>query len=94
MTEAGSNYTLETKKLTGWVTEVEGKKFTFFRPQGEEKYYLYCYDMKGKELHTWDVGLKVGGMDAVTSTEAFRKEVKASLKVDDCLVSETTWFRD
>lgn len=93
--ERGSTYALETDVLTGWVTELDKKKFVYFKPDNEESYYLYAYELDGKQtLRTWDVGLLVGGVDAVTSTEAFRKEVSASLDNPECLSSEQVWVRE
>jgi hypothetical protein len=90
--EKGSMYMADTNIFDGFVTKMEGKDFFYVRPAGnQDKYYLYCYQMDGKKLKTYDVGLKVGGLDAVTSTNAFREEVKASLKMQDCLSGELVW---
>lgn len=91
--ETGSMYMPTTKIFKAWVTTLEGKDFFFLKPDNEESYYLYCYAADKKTLTTWDVGLKVGGIDAVTSIEAFRNEVKASLSHDDCLSGPVTWFK-
>jgi hypothetical protein len=91
----GEMYSLETDDLTGYVTGLDGHRFVYFRPGNESKYYLYEYsvDATGR-VTTHDVGLKVGGVDAVTSTESYRREVSASLKFDDCLTEPTVWTRE
>ena len=90
--ERGATFALEDDLLTGWVTTIGDKKFIYLKPASEEKYYLYCYEVRDGELLTWDVGLLVGGIDAVTSTEAYRQEVAASLGLEDCLSSQTHWL--
>lgn len=93
--EAGSMYSVEDQSFRGWLTKVSGKTFLYAQPLSSEEYYLYCYQMDGKKrMSSWDVGLLIGGTDAVTSTEAFREEVKGSLLMDDCLTEETLWFKE
>lgn len=90
--DKGSMYMADTTIFEGFVTKLEGKDFFYVRPIGTaEKYYLYHYRFEGGKLKTFDVGLKVGGIDAVTSTEAFRNEVSSSLKMEDCLTGEFIW---
>jgi hypothetical protein len=81
--ERGEMYALETDQLTGWVTSVKGRNFVFFRPEGEEKYYHYCYWFEGTStLHTCDVALLDGGVDAVTDTKSLREQVASSMEKD------------
>lgn len=92
--ERGEMYALETDNLTGWVTEVEGKTFVFFKPEGEEKFYHYMIKESGSNtLVTCDVSLLDGGVDAVTSTEAFRKQVAASMKSAEYGVETISWTK-
>lgn len=91
--ETGTMYMPTTKIFKAWVTTLEGKSFFYLKPDNADSYYLYCYEVNKKTLTTWDVGLKVGGIDAVTSTEAFRNEVKASLPREDCLSGAVVWTR-
>jgi len=91
--DPGSQYTLTSTTLKGWVTPLEGKQFVYIRAENEETFYLYCYKIQGNVLTTWDVGLLVGGIDAVTSTQAFRDEVAASLKKMECLTDEINWTK-
>lgn len=92
--ERGEMYALETDNLTGWVTEVEGKTFVFFKPEGEEKFYHYMIKEAGSnKLVTCDVSLLDGGVDAVTSTEAFRKQVAASMKSAEYGVETISWTK-
>lgn len=79
--ERGEMYALETDNLTGWITELEGSTFLYLKPEGEEKYYHYSFSFSEKDkLISTDVSLLDGGVDAVTSTEAFRKQVASSMK--------------
>ena len=85
--EHSDNYLNDAFTYFSWTTKLDGRSFLFSQPaEGESSdYYLYHYAFEGKKLVLHDVGLLVGGVDAVTSTEAFRKEVSASLKDPDCL---------
>lgn len=90
--EKGTMYAVDTTLFEGYVTKLEGKTFFYLKPEGKtSEFYLYCYKFDDNVLKTYDVGLKEGGLDAVTSTEAFRKEVTASLRHTDCLSGEITW---
>ena len=93
--EKGSLFTPETDFFKGFITKIEGKEFVYFLENKDSgQYYLYSYKFEEGALKTYDVGLKVGGIDAVTSTEAFRKEIKASLKMEDCLTGEIVWMKE
>lgn len=93
--ETGSMYSVEDDQFTGRVTTIGGKKFIYAQPNSSSEYYTYCYELDGKEqMRSYDVGLLVGGTDAVTSTQAYRNEVEASLKMDDCLSEETLWIKE
>jgi hypothetical protein len=85
--EQSENYMMDGTSYDSWVTKLDGETFIYSKPTDpeEEDYYLYHYQIEGKKLVLQDVGLLVGGVDAVTSTEAFREEVSASLKLPDCL---------
>lgn len=93
--EKGSLFAPETDFFKGYVTKIEGKSFVYFLEDRDSgQYFLYHYKIEDNTLKTYDVGLKVGGIDAVTSTEAFREEIKSSLKMDDCLSGEIVWKKD
>jgi hypothetical protein len=85
--EKSDNYMADDTRFFGWTTKLDGHNFLFSqgRDSDSKDYFLYHYRFEGKKLLIEDVGLLEGGMDAVTSTEAFRKEVSASLKNPDCL---------
>ncbi|MGE0637300.1 MAG: hypothetical protein AB7G44_16215 [Bacteroidia bacterium] len=92
--ERGEMYALETDNLTGWITEVEGKTFLFFKPDNEEKYYHYMIkEMDKEKMVSCDVSLLDGGVDAVTSTEALRKQVATSMKSEEYGVESITWTK-
>lgn len=85
--EQGESYMADDTKFFSWTTKLDGHTFIFSQGADSDNkdYMLYEYSFEGKKLVIHDVGLLVGGMDAVTSTETFRKEVSASLKNPDCL---------
>lgn len=92
--ERGEMYALETDNLTGWVTSIAEKNFFFAQPEGEEKYYHYCYWMDGGTLITQDVSLLDGGVDAVTSTETLRKQVESSMHMDAWATETQEWTKE
>ncbi len=93
--ERGEMYALETDNLTGWVTEVEGKTFFYFMPENENKYYHYMVKEADKsKMVTCDVALLDGGVDAVTSTEALRKQVATSMKNPDYGLETISWTKE
>jgi len=93
--EKGSMYAASDTLLEGFITRLDGKSFFYVRPVGKsDEYYLYNYQVDGKTIRTYDVSLRVGGIDAVTSTEEFRKEISASLKFEDCLNGEIVWVKE
>jgi hypothetical protein len=92
--ERGEMYALETDKLSGWVTTVGKGDFVFFKPEGDEKYYHYQYKINGDKMVTNDVSLLDGGIDAVNSTAAFRKQVATSMSNEEWGQETQNWHRD
>lgn len=93
--DTGENYWVNDTKFKGYVTQIEDKQFVYFKGITDGKYYLYCYNKKNKKtIETYDVGLKVDGIKAVTSIPAFREEVKKSLKKEDCLIEKIVWKKE
>ncbi len=93
--ERGSVYGAETDTLTGWLAEVGGRTFLVAREMraGEALYFQYHLTIEKDRIVTHDARMLEGGMDAVTSTEAFQKEILASMKHDDFLTEPTEWTR-
>jgi hypothetical protein len=93
--ETSDNYLLDIYEFDAWVTKFEGRNFIYGKAQtgDSEDYYLYEYVVKDKNLAIQDVSLLVGGVDAVTSTEALRKEIAASLKLPDCLTARLEYSK-
>lgn len=89
--ETGETYSADDQNFIGWITELDGKTFLYVQGRNNSSYYLYHYEIKSGKLVSHDVGLLVGGKDAITSTEAYRKEVSESLKLPDCLSEEIVW---
>ncbi len=89
--EAGSNYNLSQKKFTGYVTEIDGKKFLYNRAEGTASYYTYCYEMPDKKtLILYDISLLDGGVDAVKSVQSYRDQVSSSMKKSGFLSGKQT----
>jgi hypothetical protein len=83
--ERGSMYMEETDNFKGWCTTLNGETFVYFQSASDNTggYYSYNYWFEDKNLITSDFSLKVGGVDAVTSIEAYRQEVTASMQFAD-----------
>ncbi|MEK7256131.1 MAG: hypothetical protein AAB316_15375 [Bacteroidota bacterium] len=95
--ESGENYMAEGTQFKSWATELAGKKFIYSQSSDSDEvdFYLYQYEFDvNRQLVIHDVSLLVGGTDAVTSTEAFRKEVFASLKMSNCLTAELKYRKE
>lgn len=98
VTEKGSMFMADTTIFTGWQTSIEDKTFLVLeqvKANGSSKdtYYVYAIRFDGKTLITNDITLKVGGTDAITSTPAYREEVKASMKMEGFLAGEIKWAK-
>lgn len=92
--EKGSMYSEDDMEFTGWVTKIDDINIIYFK-SANSNYYHYCYKIKDKNsFYTYDISLKVGGTDAVTSTQALRDEIKASSKMEDFLTSETLFTKE
>lgn len=91
--EKGEDFMVDAVTFSGYVTEIDGKKFLYVRGNEMDTYFTYHYQVSGKKLSIYDVGLLVGGKEAVTSTEAFRAEISASLKKEDCLRERLDFVR-
>lgn len=91
----GEMYTLETDHLVGWITRIGDYDILVAQPDNEKKYYHYTYSFdKNGNLVIADVSLKVGGVDAVTSTEALRAEILASSKLEGFVTEEKTYIKN
>jgi hypothetical protein len=91
--ERGEMYSLDTDNLKAWVTTVEEKNFLYLKPEGEEKFYHYCYWMDGGTLISTDLALLDGGVDAVSSTETLRSQVAASMRKDEWGNETQEWMK-
>ena len=92
--QRGEMYSLNTDKLIGWTTTVNGKTFLYVKPDDEERYYHYCYSFDNKNtLRIHDVSLLDGGVDAVTSTESLRTQVGNSIEKEGWGKEQLTYSR-
>lgn len=95
VTERGEMYSLNSSVFTGYTTTLGGKNFFYVKDPEDSKYYLYHYELTGKkQLALYDVSLLEKGIDGITSTEAFRQEVLASMaKEGGCFSEKKTYTR-
>jgi hypothetical protein len=93
--ERGSMYSLESDKLTGWITEVEGKTFLYLKEEGQTQYYHYMLPVIDKKsMTTCDVSLLDGGVDSVKSSETLRKQVVNSMKKAEFCTETIIWTKE
>lgn len=94
--ERGSMYAENVDDFKGWNTTLGGKQFIYFQNVSDASagYYSYCYwfDTAGN-LVASDFALLVGGVDAVTSTENYRREVSQSMVMPDWLGTSFTYAK-
>jgi len=92
--ERGEMYSLETDNFTGYETNVDDLHVLFFKPDGEAKFYHYQYYLENDDtLLLADISLLDGGVDAVTSTESLRHQVKSSMKKPEFQTASLTFKR-
>jgi hypothetical protein len=91
--EKGTLYAPDEEEFTGWVTTIKGKKIIFAKADGSSSYFMYEYSVQKKTLTSHDIGLLDGGIEAVTSTEALRKQIETSLGMEGVLTEETVWTK-
>jgi hypothetical protein len=94
--EKGSTYMAEGEIFNAWLTKLKDKTFLVLQETdngtAKEKYYVYCLSGIGKNsITTNDITLKVGGTDAITSIQAYRDEVTASMEKEDFLAGTIVW---
>jgi hypothetical protein len=92
--ERGEMYALETDNLQGWITTLNNATFLYLKPEGEEKFYHYQFSLEGSKLTTNDVSLLDGGVDAITSTESLRDQVKKSMSHEEWASEPSTWTKE
>lgn len=92
----GESYMVDDTGFLSWTTKLDGHTFIFSQGASSDSkdYFLYEYAFEGKKLVINDVGLLVGGLDAVNSTKEFRQEVSASLKKPDCLTARLEYVKE
>lgn len=93
--ERGSMYVEEIDDFKGWCTSLNGRNFVYFQDAADSKagFYTYTYWFEDGKLVLSDFALKVGGVDAVTSTENYRKEVTESMSYEDFLGTAFTYTK-
>lgn len=88
-------YSLETRHLTGYTTNIGGHDFLYCLPEGDTLWYTYEYSFTdNNHLYLQDIGLKVKGVEGVTSVVAFRAEIEASLRVEGSLSNLQSYVKN
>ncbi|MCC7453823.1 MAG: hypothetical protein IT222_06640 [Crocinitomix sp.] len=95
--EKGSMFMADGPSFIAWLTELNAKTFLVLQQVVDgvpiETYYVYCIQLEKKKMTSFDISLKVNGVDAITSIQAYRDEVKASMEFDDFLGNQIDWVR-
>ncbi len=96
--EKGSSFMADGDKFIAWVTTMNDLKFMVLKEilidNKTPKYYVYNFTVRDNELTTHDITLKVKGTDAITSIQAYREEVAASINKEDFLQGRITWNKE
>ena len=97
--EKGSAFMADGEDFTGWLTKLDDQTFLVLQQlmDGEETetYYVYHIEFnKSGGFTSSDISLKVNGTAAITSIEAYREEVKASMEMEDFLASQIEWIKE
>ncbi len=69
--------------FNGWTTVIDNQPFLYILSKESNEFYTYGYSFKDGGLVLYDAALLDGGVDAVTSTETFRKQLAASIKKEE-----------
>lgn len=94
--ERGEMFMGDGDDFLGWIAEVKGKHFFVLQQlidnEAKETYYVYYFDfLKDNTLVSNDITLKVLGTNAITSIDAYREEVSASMEMEGFLTGEIQW---
>lgn len=97
--EKGSMFMAESESFEAWLSVLKNQTFLVLKEiktEATEKdnYYLYHLVISQNTVVTSDVSLLVGGSDAITSTETYREEVKASMDKEGFLSSPIEWHKN
>ncbi len=94
--ERGSMYLEEVDVFKAWCTKIDGQQFVYLQNYNSDTsdYFHYAYKFDGKDLLTYDISLLDGGVDAVTSTEAFQSQIRTSMIKPEFLSEETRWTKE
>jgi hypothetical protein len=95
--EKGDAFMADATQFNGWLTNINKMQFLVLQeaPDGNatETYFVYHIQQKNGKVITNDISLKVNGTDAITSIDAYREEVTASMKDKEFLSGEITWSK-
>jgi len=95
--EKGTMFMADGPSFTAWITEIDSYSFMVLQQlidgNPTEVYYVYEYKVDKKRLTSHDITLKVNGVDAITSIDSYREEVKLSMAFDDFLANPIDWVK-
>ncbi len=95
--EKGEAFMADATQFKAWLTVINNQNFLVLQENQDEKpsetYYVYHIKTGNNSITTNDITLKEKGADAITSIDAYRAEVTASIKSTDFLAGEIKWTR-
>ncbi|MDH4472241.1 MAG: hypothetical protein QE487_06515 [Fluviicola sp.] len=96
--EKGSSFMADGPDFTGWLAKLDDQTFLVLQQViddvEQETYYVYHIEMIKNGFTSSDISLKVNGTAAITSIEAYREEVKASMGMEGFLAGQIEWKKD
>jgi hypothetical protein len=99
VSEKGSAFMADGPDFTGWLAKLDDQTFLVLQQVvddvAQETYYVYHIEFdKSKGFKSSDISLKVNGTTAITSIEAYREEVTASMAMEGFLAGTIEWEKE
>jgi hypothetical protein len=91
----GSSFAADSKNYTGWLADFENMKFLVLKMEDDDPtYYIYHVEIEKDKLVSHTVSFLENGISAITSSAAYREEVRASMKKEGFLKEKKIWKKD
>lgn len=95
--EKGESFMADDVNFLIWLTTLEKKTFLVLQQildgQLVETFYVHHISITDNKVTTSDIGLLVNGVDAITSVDSYREEVKASMGNAAFLSDQIVWIK-
>ena len=96
--EKGELFAADGTDFLIWLTNLENQTFLVMQQvmdgENQPTFYAQHITIAQNILTTHDISLLENGIDAVTSVEAYREEVKASMKNPEFLQEQVEWKKN